>query len=100
MAILDTNLMLKEMGLPNLPTPQWQRYDALRQAVEQAVKEYLKWPVEETAATEFYCGNAMAALPLLKPFVSAVGSVYLDPTGAWGQGANAFAASVWLRPST
>lgn len=50
--------------------------------------------------TEYYSGNGCRNLHLRETPVLSVSSVYLDPTGYYGQGANAFAAETLLVAGT
>lgn len=73
----------------------------LRVQTESAVKTYCKWGLEAvTGQTDYYSGQGYINIPLRKPYVSAVTAVYVDMTGFWGQGTNAFAAATQLTAGT
>lgn len=77
------------------------RYTALLAGATAAVKNYCKWEIEAVADyVDYYSGNGHPDLPLRKPYVTAVASVKLDTTGAWGQRAGSFAAATALPQGT
>jgi len=72
------------------------RYDTLRIVAESAVKQFCKWELEPATVTEYYDGVGYRDIPLYKPYVSAVASVYLDQNGYYGQGPTAFTGSALI----
>lgn len=67
------------------------RYNLLRITVEQAVKSFLKWGVEAvTDQIDYFDGNGYSDLQIRQPFVSSIANVWLDMTGAYGDGPSAF----------
>ncbi len=100
MALVTTAQLMVEAGVPYSNLPLRARYDALRIGVEQAVKSYCKWELEQATATDYPDGNGQPDLPLRRPYVSSVTSVYLDSTGYYGQSNNAFPAASLLTAGT
>lgn len=73
------------------------RYNLLRTQVEAGIKSYCKWGIEAVVGqTDYYDGRGYVDIPLAKPYVTTITAVYLDQTGFYGQGSNAFAASTLL----
>jgi len=69
----------------------------LRQQVEAAVKKYVKWDLEAvTGQVEYIDGNGYRDLVLRQPFITGVTDVWVDSTGAYGDGPTPFAASTKL----
>lgn len=85
MALMTTSRMLTMMSLPTNVPAITTRYDALRLAAEQTIKDYVKWGLEQVTVTEFYNGNGLSELALRWPFASAVGGLWLDPKGYYGK---------------
>lgn len=69
------------------------RYDALRMAAERAVKNWVKWNIEQvTGAIKYLDGKGYADV-YLPPYVSAVTNVWVDLNGHYGQGSTPFPAA-------
>lgn len=96
MSLTTTESMMKAQGLNPGNVALFSRYDLLRQAVESAVKRYCKWELEQTTLTEFYDGTGYRDVPLRRPYVSAVASVFLDQQGAYGQNLSGFPPATQL----
>lgn len=69
-------------------------------AAEAVAKRYCGRDFTSQAYTEFYDGTGTSTLPLRQRPVSAVSSVYLDCTGFYGDGSNAFASTTLLTVGT
>lgn len=97
MALTTTAEVLQALKILS-PLPEIQaRYNLLRQQVEAAIKTYCKWGLEAvTGQVDYYDGNGYVDITLNNPYVSAITSVYQDPTGFYGQGLNPFPASTLL----
>ncbi len=76
------------------------KYDLLRKGVERAIKSFCKWGIERVAGqVDYYDGRGYRDIVIRNPFVvlsTLASTVYLDMTGYYGQGTNAFAASTVL----
>lgn len=71
----------------------------LTQLIGQVNTTVLTWldrNIESASYTEYYAGNWSKYLQLKQYPVTAVASVYLDNTGYWGQGTDAFASTTLL----
>lgn len=79
-------------NLPDLPSVGDATLQQVLDAADQAVRDYCHQEFTQTARTEFYSGSGQRDLVLRQRPVSAVSAVYVDPTGYYGDGANAFAA--------
>lgn len=103
MAILDIGECLSFLGIKNLSSADQTRYEHLLAGADAAVKSYLKWPVErQTDFVEYYDGNGYESLILRNPFVDPDEElkVWIDMTGAYGDGPDAFAASTLITKGT
>lgn len=69
------------------------RIDLLRRGMEQAIKSYCKWEIEQDTVTDYMDGNGQPDMVIRRPFVSNVSSVYQDMSGNWGQSNNAFSGN-------
>lgn len=89
-----TGLQVRLTGDASLDGPTTVRYDMLRQVVEAAVKQYVKWPIEAPAddVTTYLDGKGYMDV-YLRPWTTAVTAVYLDQGGYAGQGVTPFPAS-------
>lgn len=98
MALTTTAVVLTGLKLPSSQTT---RVDQLRQQVEKAIKGYCKWEIEAAAnQVEFYDGNGYRDIILRQPYVSSIDNVWLDNTGAYGDGPSAFASTSVLTKGT
>lgn len=89
MSLTTTADIMTAVGITD--TSQEARIDNLRKKVEAAVINYLKWNPEVLIDTvDYYDGSGKPDITLRRPFVKDVDSVKYDPTGYYGDGANAF----------
>lgn len=71
--------------------------NAVIPGVEAALKRLIGFEIEaQNSLTEYYAGNNSNFLRLRETPVRSVTSVFVDPSGAWGQYAGGFAASTQL----
>lgn len=96
MSITTTAEVLSTLAILCLDNDQLVRYDRLRLIAERAIKNYVKWDIEQATVTQFYDGNGALDIPLATPYVSAISAVYMDQQGAYGQNASGFAAATLL----
>ena len=68
---------------------------ALWPGAERAIKDWCGWQIERTTATDYYDGTNYIDLPLKRMWVvnDNTLAVYVDVTGAYGQGSGAFSSS-------
>jgi hypothetical protein len=69
-------------------------------ATDAIIKKWCKRNLESANYTEYYSGSDRPELVLRQRPVTAVTAVYMDPTGFWGQGANAFPSSTLMTAGT
>lgn len=99
MALIETDDMLIAMKIARTPA-NLLRYDLLREQAEAAIKAWCKWGIEEDSITEYHDGSGTQNLVLRKPFVSAVANVWVDASGFYGDGPNAFGPSTLIVAGT
>lgn len=101
MALTTIEYVLRGLNVwGRVDTVQQERYDQLRQGAEAAIKNYVKWPIEQATVTQFYDGPGQQDLALRYPWVSAVANVWLDPRGAYGQFSGGFPTETLLTAGT
>jgi hypothetical protein len=97
MALVSLDTMLSTIGLCATDPATRSRYDRLRVMAEAAVKSWCKWELEYTAdQVDFYDGNGMPDIPIRRPYVCSIANVWVDQTGAYGNGTNPFASGTVL----
>jgi hypothetical protein len=74
-------------------TAQDDRLAQLVPEIDDAVKRYLGRNVEAEDRTDYYDGNGQRDLILRHPPISAITNVWVDATGSYGDGPNAFAST-------
>lgn len=72
------------------------RIDMLRTFAEKAVKDWVKWGIEKVQDQVSYFDGLGYPDIVLRPWTLTITDVWLDGTGYYGDGANAFASSTKL----
>jgi hypothetical protein len=108
MAIISTSTFKTLTGISG--TSEDSKLDLLTNYADAAIKRYLGIDIESTsypgAATNgkgdsgYYSGNGSRYMVLRHWPVTAIASVYLDASGVWGEGTDAFSSATLLTEGT
>lgn len=96
MALTNTDSLKTFLGISLADTSKDTQLALYVQAADAIIKSYCKRNLESASYTEYYDGNGTPNVILRQRPVTTLTSVYLDPTGYYGRGPSAFAASTLL----
>lgn len=91
------------IGIAAADTSQDDLLDLMIDSATSTINDYVGYPLLKPSGdptAEYYSGDGSPNLVLKRRPVQSVASIYVDPTGAWGQGPSAFAATTLLVAGT
>jgi len=94
MSLTTTALVMQNLKVRSQDPDLIAWYDLLRREAEAGIKQYCKWSLEYVAdQVDYYSGGGQVAIPLRRPYVTAVTEVVMDQQGAWGQHNGSFSST-------
>jgi hypothetical protein len=84
--LTTTKNVLDTAGVQRRDPPTLLKYELLRQGMEAAICDYLRYdPNLHTGVIDYYDGQGYKDIILRHPFIQSITNVWLNPDGAYGQ---------------